>query len=75
MLEMSAREWKKDVLEAAENKFERRLSEETGALRLEIAAVRLEIAKAHHSQLRWMAAGWLTQMIAIIGLAMKLSGR
>jgi hypothetical protein len=75
MWEVSAHQWKQDVLDTADNKFERRLSEEGGALRLEIAAVRLEIAKSHASTLRWMAAGWLTQMLAIIELATKLSGR
>jgi hypothetical protein len=65
VLEVSAHQWKRDVLEAAENKFERRLSEESAALRLEIAAVRLEIAKSHASLLRWQFAQWLTLMLAI----------
>jgi hypothetical protein len=68
MLEISAREWKQDVLEAANDKFERRLAEE-------VAAVRLEIAKTHASTLRWMFAGWLTTMLAIVDLATKISAR
>jgi hypothetical protein len=66
MLDASARQWKQDVMEAAENKFERRLSEESAATRLEIAAVRLEIAKAQASTLRWMFANWLTLILAIL---------
>ena len=74
MLEMHGWQWKQDVLDTVNDKFERRLTEESAALRLDIAAVRLEIAKSHASTLRWMAAGWLTQMLAIIELATKLSG-
>jgi len=68
MLDMSARQWKQDVLEAANDKFERRLSEE-------MAAVRLEIARSHLSLLRWQFGYWLTQMLAIVAMAMKISGR
>ena len=66
MLDMSARQWKQDVLEAASDRFERRLSEEGGGLRLEMAAIRLEIARAHNSALRWQFVQWLTLMIAIV---------
>jgi hypothetical protein len=75
MWEMSARQWKEDVLDAANDKFERRLSEESGALRLEMAAVRLEIARSHASLLRWQFGFWLTQMLAIVAMAMKISAR
>ena len=68
MWEMSARQWKEDVLEAASDKFELRLSEE-------MAAVRLEIARSHLSLLRWQFGFWLTQMLATIAMAMKISGR
>jgi len=75
MLEVQGRQWKQDVLDTVNDRFERRLTEESAALRLEIATVRLEIAKSHGSTLRWMAAGWLTQMLAIIELAVRLSVR
>jgi hypothetical protein len=76
MLEAATvRQLKQDVMEAAENTVERRLSEESAALRLEIAAVRLEIAKSQGTMLRWMFAGWLTTMLAIVDLATKISGR
>ena len=75
MLDMSARQWKQDVLEVANDKFERRLSEETGALKLEIAAIRLDIAKSHNSLLRWMFGFWLTTMLGFVELARIISGR
>ena len=68
MWEMSARQWKEDVLEAASDRFERRLSEE-------MAAVRLEIARSHLSLLRWQFGFWLTQMLTIVALAMNFSAR
>jgi hypothetical protein len=66
MLEMTARQWKQDVLETAEDRFERRLSEEGAGLRLEMAALRLEIAKSRNSVQRWQFACWLTTMLAIV---------
>jgi hypothetical protein len=66
MFQMSATDWKQDVLEAANDKFERRLSEEAAALRLEMAEIRLEIAKSRNSVQRWMLACWLTTMLAIV---------
>ena len=81
MLDMSARQWKQDVLDKA-NKFERRVGEESGALKLEMAgmrlemgAIRLEIAKSHTSLLRWMFASWLTTMLAMVEFGRTLSGR
>ena len=72
MLDVAAREWKRDVLEAASDKFERRLSQESGAIRLEIATlrlemseVRLEIARSRNSMNKWMFTYWLTAMLAI----------
>ena len=75
MWEMSARQWKEGVLDAANDRFERRLTEESGALRLEMASVRLEIARSHASLLRWQFGFWLTQMLTIIALAMNFRGR
>jgi hypothetical protein len=66
MLDSAARLWKQDILEAAEDRFERRLSEEGAALRLEMAAVRLEIAKSRNSVQRWQFACWLTTMLTIL---------
>jgi uncharacterized membrane protein YqjE len=82
MLEMSARQWKQDVLDAANDRFERRLSEMAGtlrvemaAIRLEIASVRLEIARSQNRTLRWMFAGWLTLVLTIVEAGRTFSGR
>jgi hypothetical protein len=61
MLEMQDRQWKQDVLDAANDEFERRLAEE-------MAEVRLDIAKSHASLLKWLFAQWLTLMLAIIAM-------
>jgi hypothetical protein len=64
------REARKDVLEAGSDRFERRLSEELGAFRVEVAGefalVRVEIAGSHASLLRWMFALWVSTILAII---------
>jgi len=65
MLEMQGWKWKQDVLDTVNDRFERRLTEESAALRLQIAAVRLEIAKSHAGLLKWQVAQWLTLMLAI----------
>jgi len=65
MLEMQGWKWKQDVLDTVNDSFERRLTEESAALRLEIGAVRLEIAKSHASLLKWQFAQWLSLMLAI----------
>jgi hypothetical protein len=58
MLDSGGNQWKKDVLETATDRFERRLTEEIGAVRLEIAALRTEItaeiAAGRQSMIRWM---------------------
>jgi hypothetical protein len=59
MLAMSATEWKQDVLEAAGDKFERRLSEESSLIRLELAAMRVSIV-------RWMFAFWIANLTATL---------
>ena len=49
MLEASLRQWKTDVLENASDRFERRLSEELGTFRAEVArdlsAVRVDMSE------------------------------
>ena len=56
-LTSKSREWKKDVLETADDRFERRMSEE-------LAKMRSEISKMHISILRWMFAFWVTALAA-----------
>jgi hypothetical protein len=57
--EVSA-QWKEQVLETAADRFERRLSQEISAVRIEIAASRLSI-------IRWVAGLLIAQAGVIIG--------
>ena len=72
MPDFAFRDWKKDVLESAADRFERRLTEESGALRLDMASlrsdVRMEIGtlrtdmeKMNSSLVRWMFLFWIGQ--------------
>lgn len=73
------KEWKEDVLTTATDRFERRLVEECATLRLEMAALRVDIkgsetALSHAMAanrteiLRWSFAFWIGQVVAIVGL-------
>ena len=57
--EVSA-QWKEQVLETAADRFERRLSQEISAVRIEIAASRLSV-------IRWIAGLLIAQAGVIIG--------
>ena len=59
MMDDTGREWKKDVLQTASDRFERRLTEEMSTVRLEVAAVRISL-------LRWMFAFWGSAILAIV---------
>lgn len=48
-------EWKKDVLESAADRFERRLTDETGRLRVEMARMETRL-------IAWMFVFWLGQI-------------
>ena len=63
MLDSGEHEWKKDVLEIVTDRFERRLTEE-------IATVRLEIAAARLSMIRWMFGFF----VAYLGVTLSLVG-
>ena len=52
--------WKEQVLEAAAERFERRLTQEVSAVRIEIAASRLSI-------IRWVAGLLIAHASVIIG--------
>ena len=70
------REWKEDVLETACERFERRLSEEIGDVRLEMANLRVDttqqMAHMHTSLLRWMFVFWIGQLMAIAGIVFTM---
>ena len=59
MMDDTGREWKKDVLQTASDRFERRLTEEMSTVRLEMAAMRVSL-------LRWMFAFWGSAFLAIV---------
>lgn len=71
-------DWKKDVLETAADRFERRLTEEVGQLRLEMSSMRAEfkgdMAHMHGSLLRWMFAFWIGQLgitLTVVGIVLR----
>jgi hypothetical protein len=67
MLDETGREWKKDVIDTANDKFERRLTEEISSVRVEIAAMRVSI-------LRWMFAYWVANfgmMVTVVELLLR----
>ena len=61
MFDSAQHEWKNDVLDTASDRFERRLSEEAGKVRVEIASTRVEI-------LRWSFAFWVSSLAANVAL-------
>lgn len=78
MLDSDEHEWRKAVLETATDRFERRLTEEIGAVRLEIAAMRVEIAReiaaGRLSLIRWMFGFFianLSVMLSLIGMILR----
>ena len=52
MVNFALSEWKKDVLESAADRFERRLTEENGKLRVDMAQMGSRIV-------RWIFVFWL----------------
>ena len=71
-------EWKNDVLETAADRFERRLIEESAALRLDVANMRAdlksEMARLHGSLLKWMFVFWIGQLgitLTIVGVVLR----
>jgi hypothetical protein len=71
----AGRQWKDDVLLLAGERFERRLAQEVGALRTdmakEFAAVRVEMAQQFAAMrieiLKWSFLFWIGQFAAITG--------
>ena len=72
-------EWKKDVLESAADRYERRLIAEVGSLRMEMvrefAAVRVEMASMRMSIVRWMFAFWVAQLGAMLTINWMILNR
>lgn len=68
LLNRTAHQTREDVVGLVAERFERRLSEESGALRLDIAAVRGEIASTKAELIRWMFIFWVGQVGATLGI-------
>ena len=75
-IDVEGRRWREDVLSIAAERFERRLAEEIGALRVdmakEFAAVRVEMATLATSTradiLKWSFLFWIGQFAAVTGM-------
>ena len=61
MVSFAFADWKKDVLESAADRFERRLTEETGMLRVEMARMETRL-------IAWMFVLWLGNVGALATL-------
>ena len=66
------KDWSDQVLTAAADRFERRLSEEISTLRVELhdglLSVRQELATTRVEMLKWSFLFWLGQVAAMAGL-------
>jgi hypothetical protein len=59
---------RKDAIAIAEERFERRLTEESGKLRLEIEKLRVEIANTKADTIKWMFLFWIVQLAAMTAI-------
>ena len=72
LLDADRKDWSDQVLTVAADRFERRLTEEISAVRVELAqglaGVREEIATTRVETLRWSFLFWVGQVAAMAGL-------
>jgi hypothetical protein len=76
MLDSDRKEWSEHVLSVAADRFERRLTEEVSALRVEVrdalhdglSSVRQELATTRVETLKWSFLFWVGQVAAMAGL-------
>jgi hypothetical protein len=72
LLDSERREWSEQVLSVAADRFERRLTDEISALRVELhhglASVRQELATSRVELLKWSFLFWVGQIGATAGL-------
>lgn len=79
LLEAEGKAWKTDVLATATDRFERRLTDECGKIRVEMtngfAALRQDMTKGladvRLEIIKWSFAFWLAQIITIAGLFLR----
>ena len=57
-----------DKFAASDERFERRLVEEVGGVRLEINALRTEMVAQRAELLKWAVVSWLGQAAAVAGI-------
>lgn len=75
-MQSGQKDWTEQVLNVATERFERRLTQEIAALRVELmrelhaglAAVRQEIAAVRVELIRWSFVFWIGQIAAMIGV-------
>jgi hypothetical protein len=58
-------EWKRDVLESAADRFERRLTDETGKLRIDMSRMEVRL-------IRWMFVFWIGQLGVTLTVVMMI---
>ncbi len=68
LINQSQTDQKAEILEIVEEKFERRLSEEMGKLRQEIAEVKVEMHQTKSELIKWMFIFWIGQIGMILGI-------
>ena len=72
VIDDAGQRWKEDVLTVSAERFERRLAEEIGAFRSdmakEFAAVRVEMAHMQVNLLKWSFLFWIGQFAAVSGM-------
>ena len=75
MLETTRQEVKEEVTTNVSERFERRLAEECGALRLEMTK---GFASVEVTVIKWSFTFWISQLVAIAGVILtllKIAGR
>jgi len=65
MVQVTAKEWRDEVLETVSSRFESRLTHEVSALRVEVTK---ELSGMRAEIIRWSFVFWITQLAAMAGL-------
>jgi hypothetical protein len=71
LLEETRQEVKEEVTANVSDRFERRLAEECGAIRLEMAK---GFAKLETTLIKWCFVFWIGQAVALAGVLLTLTG-
>jgi hypothetical protein len=72
VIDDAAQRWREEVLSIAAERFERRLAEEIGAFRSDMAkdfaSLRVEMAQMQVNLLKWSFLFWIGQFAAMTGM-------